>query len=209
MIGCDGIHYAIQNALDHRVAVGIRAQRRIHLGIGVVCAHMLFREQKVMRRHFACDTQPISPRLPNRSHCLRCRSMRHMQVRRLPFLSPCHSRVSHQADIAFNETIFGLGGHASQAEAKGRRPGIHAAAAGHARVFGMLDHGRPVARRVDQHLAHDAVFKDRMAVVGYGDNSRSLERRIVVEHLALDRACRRADGKHAKTHRVPEPASSA
>ena len=67
VIGRNGVHNAIENSFDHGIAIGSRAQRRIHFGVRVVEADMLFGQQEVMRRNLAGHAQPVAPRLPHRS----------------------------------------------------------------------------------------------------------------------------------------------
>ena len=63
VIGSDRVDHAVENAFDHRVAVGGRAQGRIHLGVRVVVSDVLLGEQKMMRRDLAGHAQAIAPRL--------------------------------------------------------------------------------------------------------------------------------------------------
>ena len=85
-------------------------------------------------------------------------------------------------------------------------PGIHAGALRHARVFGVLDHAQAHARRGGQGFAHDAVFQNRMAVVGHRDGAGGFERGKIVERFALRSARGRGDGEDAHTaRRAPGP----
>ena len=63
VVGGDGVNHAVENGLDHGVAVGRGAQGRIHFGVGVVETDVLFGQQEVVRRDFACDAQAVAARL--------------------------------------------------------------------------------------------------------------------------------------------------
>ncbi len=116
VVGGDRVHHAVEDALDHGVAVGSRAQRRTHLGVGVVAAHVLLGQQKVMRSHLAGHAQPVAPRLAHGGQRGGRRSVRHVQVgARL-------AQLRHQPDVALDDARFGLGGHPAQPQLERHRP---------------------------------------------------------------------------------------
>ena len=64
--------------------------------------------------------------------------------------------LAHEGDVALDEAGFGFDGHAAQAETEREGSGIHRAAAGEARVFGVLNDGKPgraAARRASSMMA--------------------------------------------------------
>ena len=61
----------------------------------------------------------------------------------------------------------------------------------------MLDDAEPDACRGGERFAHDAVFEDRMAVVGDGHGACGLERGEVVQRFTFGSARGSADGKDA------------
>ena len=191
MVGGDGIHHAIEDGLDHGVAVGRRAQRRIHLGVGVVEADVLFGQQKVVRRDLAGDAQAVAARLAHRGNGGRCRSMRDVQMR------AGVAQLGDEADVALHQCRLSLRRHAAQSQPERDGPGIHAGALGQPRVFGMLDDAESHARRGGQRLAHDAVFENRLAIVGDGHGAGGLESGEVVDGFTLGPARGRGDGEHA------------
>ena len=97
VIGGDRVHHAVENALDHGVAIGSRAQRRIHLGVRVVEADVLFGQQEVMRRNLAGDAQPVAPRLPHGGQRRGGGCVRHVQMRMRV------AQLRHQANVALDD----------------------------------------------------------------------------------------------------------
>ena len=179
VVGGDGVHHSVEDRLDHGVAVGCGAKRRIHLGIGIVKAHVLFREQEVVRSHFARNTQSVAASLAHGRNrgCRRC--VGHMQM------STGVAQFGDETDVPLDEARFGFGWHAAQAKPECGRPCVHAGALREARVFGVLNDAEAHARRSGQGLAHHAVFEDGPAVVGDGDCACRLQRGKVIERLAL------------------------
>ncbi len=115
VVGGDGVDNAVEDAFDHGVAVGGRAQRRIHLGIGVVEADVLFGEQEVMRRDFAGDAQSVAARLAHGGHSRGGGGVRDVQMRARV------AQLGDQADVALDEAGLGFGRHAAQAELERQR----------------------------------------------------------------------------------------
>jgi hypothetical protein len=54
------VHGAIQQRRNNRSSIRLRAQRRIHLGVGVVVANRVLGQREVVRRGLAGHMQPIS-----------------------------------------------------------------------------------------------------------------------------------------------------
>ena len=187
VVGGDGVDHAVEDGLDHGVAVGGRAQRRVHLGVGVVEADVLVGEQEVVRRHLAGDAQAVAAGLAHGGQRRGGRGVGHVQV------DAGVAQLGDQADVALDDGGFGLGWHAAQTQA-GRRPGraFMLAPLREARVLGVLDDGEAHARGGGQRLAHDVVLEDGPAVVGDGHGSGGFEGGVVVESLRLwNRAWRR------------------
>ena len=61
VIAGDRVDGAVGEASAHRVDIKLGAQRRMHLGVGIVACHGGLGEREVMRRHFGGHRQP--PRL--------------------------------------------------------------------------------------------------------------------------------------------------
>ena len=94
---------AVEDALDHGVSVGGRAQRRVHFGVGVVEADVLFGEQEMMRRDFAGDAQSVAARLANGGDRRGSGRVGHVQV------DARVAKFGDKADVALDETAFGFG----------------------------------------------------------------------------------------------------
>ncbi len=179
VIGGDGVHDAIQNGLDHGVSIKRGPQRRVHLRVRVVEAHVLFREEKMVRSHFASDAQAAAPGLAHRSQRRGGGCVRHVQV------DAGVAQLGDQPNIALHQAGLSLSRHAAQPQLERHRSSVHAGALRKPCVFSVLDHAQSHARRGNQRLAHDVVLQYRVAVVRHGDGARGLERGIVVDGLAL------------------------
>ena len=191
VVGSDHVHYAVQDGLDHGVAVGRRAQRRIHLGVGVVHAHVLVGEQEVVRSNLAGHAQPIAAGLAHGVQRGGRGGVGHVQV------GADLAQLRDQPNVALHHAGFGLRRHSPQPQLEGDRPQIHAGALRQPRVFRMLDDGQTHARRSGQGLAHHAVFQNGVAVVAHSHSAGGLHGRIVVDGLALRSAGGGGDGKDA------------
>ena len=203
VVGSDGVHHAVEDGLDHGIPVRSSPQRRIHLGVGIVEADMLFGEQEVVRSHLAGDAQSTAPSLAHCGERGSGRSVGHMQM------GAGIAQFSHQADVALDHSGLGFRRHSAQSELERHRPQVHAGALSEPRVFSMLNDAQPHARRRGQGLAHDVVFEDGVAVVGDSHSAGGFERRIVVERLAFRSAGssgNREDANHRAAFRRLHPA---
>ncbi len=109
--------------------------------------------------------------------------------------------LSQQADVSLDQTGLGFYGHSAQAQPEGYRPGVHGAASGEARVFGVLDDGQVGAGGGEEGFAHDAVAEDGLAVVGDGYGSGGAERSVFGQDFAHRSASGGSDGEDADWRR--------
>ncbi len=60
MVGGDGVDGAVEEGGYDGLAVGFGAERRVHLGVGVVAADGVFGEGEVVRRGLAGDVEALA-----------------------------------------------------------------------------------------------------------------------------------------------------
>ena len=60
VVGGDAVDVPERSPVDQRLAVGLRAQRRVHLHVRIERAHRLVGEAQVVRRGLGCHPTPIS-----------------------------------------------------------------------------------------------------------------------------------------------------
>ena len=162
MVGGNGVDDAVEDGLDHGIAIGGRTQRRIHLGIRVVLAHVFFGKKKVVRSDFAGNAQSVAPSLADGGQRCRGGGVGHVQV------DTGIAQFGHQAYVALNQAGFCLARHAPQSELECGWTGVHAGALGEAGVFRVLNHAQANARRGRKRFAHDVVFENGIPVIRNG-----------------------------------------
>src|SRR5258708_18049965 len=114
-----------------------------------------------------------------------------------------------QSDVALNDGGLGVGGAAAQTEAESVGTGMDGGVHGHARVFGVLHHGKFQFGGGRESVAHDLIAEDRFAVIGYGDGSGAPEPYEVCQLFSLACLSRGGDGEDVHTglaFRVLHPA---
>ena len=79
VIGGDAGDRAVAEPLEQRLAIVLRAERRVHLAVGVESAHSVVGEAEVVGRDLRADGDPARLRGPNGSHGLPGREMHYMQ----------------------------------------------------------------------------------------------------------------------------------
>ena len=68
MIRGDRVDSSVDDALDNRVHIARRPQRRLHLIVAVVGDHAGIGQSQMMRRRFRCDRKPFELRECNHLH---------------------------------------------------------------------------------------------------------------------------------------------
>ena len=110
MIGRNGVDRAVDDPLDHRVAIRGLAQRRVHLGVGVVGnrrRQRLVREREVVRRHLAGNPDAAVLRLAHRAQRRAGAHVRDVEV---------GARQLGEQHAALDAERFARTRHAAQAE---------------------------------------------------------------------------------------------
>ena len=148
----------------HRVDVALRAQRRVHLGVGVVAVDGVLGEREVVRRRLGGHREAarLGARAPARRApaVLRCAMCRRPPVR------------SSERDVARDHRLLGGGRDALEAEAERRSaPSCITPSPASAAVLLVRDHRQAEHARVLERAAHQAAVHDRHAVVGDGDDA--------------------------------------
>ena len=80
VIGGNGIDRTVGDRDQYGFTIGRRAQRRIHLVIAVIVAHVLVRQCEMMRRDFASDAHFRALAAAHTLQRVRCRKMSHVQA---------------------------------------------------------------------------------------------------------------------------------
>ena len=181
MIGGDAVDGAFEQGGDDGLAIGFRAQWRVHLGVGVEVADGCVGEREVMWRGLAGDVQAIGLGLADGSEGFSGRDMLHVQVRAEAVVL---EEFAHEMNVALDDRRLGVVGIAAQAEAEGDRAGVHDGAVREARVFGVLADGQVEVRGAAQRSLHHVGLEDGLAVVGEAERAGPGEGFKVGEGLA-------------------------
>ena len=152
--------YRVDDAVGQRRAdrhaVGLRAQRRVHLGVGVVAVHRLVGELPVVRAGLGGDGDALGLGHADQLHGAGAGDMQEMHA-------PAGERGD--LDVAGHHRALRRAGSAGQPHAGGGQPFVHGAAGGQARILGMDQDGQLELQRVFQAAAHHHGVGDRLAVV--------------------------------------------
>ncbi len=166
VVGGNGVHSTVRERDQNCFAVRGRAQRRVHLEVGVVFAHVFVEQREMVRRYFAGDAGLGALAAAHRLERVGSGKMRDVQSR--------FPNLLRQIDVAVHDVRFGGGGHAAQAETKAGRPFVHGTAFGEARVLSMLHHRQIQFSAQPQGRAHNFVIEDGLAIVGDGHSPGAL-----------------------------------
>ena len=161
---------------QHRVAVAGLAQRRVHLGVGVVGhrrRQQLVGQREVMRRHLAGHLHAAALAL---AHRLERRPRAHVRD-----VDVAADHLGDE-DVAAGGDRLGDAGDALQPERRRHRPFVRHALALERRVLAVLDERHAEHAGVLHRAARQQRGRDRMAVVADAPRSRR----------ASARRCRRA-----------------
>ena len=200
MVGGDGIDRAVGERDQNRLAIGRRAQRRIHLEIRVVLADVLVDQREVMRRDFAGHARLGALAAAYGLQRVGRGKMRHVQARFANLLRERH--------VAIDDGRFGGRRHAAQSQTETRRSRVHRAILGDARIFRVLHHRKIQLGAEAQRHAHHVIVENRLAVVGDGDRSGALQGAEIGERSAPAAArggCDRKDVDHRPALGIPQP----
>ena len=180
----DRIDHAVAQRLDAGGDVAVRAQRRIHLGVGVVAdvavavraavavgsgvrvrgreADLLMGEGEVVRRDLGGDVHAALACGADQRDRAGGGDVGDVQVR------PGQVR---EGDIARDERLLGAGGAAAQTEPGGDPALVHLPLVNERRVFAVLRDRQPEGARVLQRVAHQPRVGNGVAVVGERDDA--------------------------------------
>ena len=174
------------------------AQRRVHLGIGLVALHRVLGQRKMMRADLGGHPDPaiLAPAneldRPTRAHVT--------QVD-VPPRPPC------QQDVADRHDLFRLGRNALEAEPGGDDPLVHRPAPGQRHLLTVIGHGDAEGARVFERGSHQLRRRDRLAVVAHGDRTGTDHFAKLGQRLALlpDRhGSDRVDPGRLRPQRLPD-----
>src|SRR6185312_13582237 len=175
VVGGYAIHCAVGQAGEQRFAIFARAQRRIHLVIGVVLAHVFIEQSEMVRRDLAGYAQMVALGLAYGTQSSSSRKMRNM-IAAFGF--------SSEPDVAFDNCAFCFAGPSAQTKAESCWASVHHRALCYAAIFRVLNHKHVERCGSSERLAHDLVAQDRLAIVAQGDCACTLERSKISEALA-------------------------
>jgi hypothetical protein len=158
VVGRDAVDGAVAQPFDHRQPVGLCAQRRVHLGRGVVLGvpHGLVREQQVVRRGLGRHPHPARLAAAHRVHGARGRDVRDVDLA---------ARELRQQHVPLDHHGLGRARPAAQPQQRGHGPFVHRGLLGEAGLLAVVDHGQRERLRVLQRAAHDARAGDGTPVV--------------------------------------------
>ena len=98
-------------------------------------------------------------------------------------VNACIAQLSDQANVTLHQAGLSFRWHAAQPKLESHGPGIHAGALREPCVLSVLNHRQPHPRRSRQGFAHDAVFKNGVAVVSHRNGACCFKRSIIVQRL--------------------------
>ena len=176
VVGGEAVDGAVGEALEEGLAVGLRAQGRVHLGIGVegdrsiraAGADRLVGEREVVGSDLAGDVQAVSLGPADGVQGEGGGDVLHVQVRADAFGG---EDVPDELDVAFDDAGFGFGGIAAQAEPEGHGAGVHDGTVREAGVLGVLRNGQAEAAGAQECGAHHGWIEDGLSVVGEAERS--------------------------------------
>ena len=199
VVGGDALDRAVAQALDQGLAIGLGAQRRVHLeALRVEAAHLLVGEAEVVRRGLAADLH--AGRL-GRAHGLdRLGGGEVLDV-------DAAALVAGERGVAGDHRRLRDRGDAVEAEGRRDRPLVHDAAAGELRVLLVQGDRAAAEALVLEGAAQHAGAADRQAVVAEADRAGVAQRGHLGQLLALHSARSPWRGSRPGPRR-PERASS-
>ena len=165
VVGCDHVHRAVEDALEQRVPVGLRAQGRVHLEAAVL-AQVVLGQHEVVRRGLAGDVQPLRLRPADKRHALLGGHVAHM------IGAAC---LAHQLEIALQLPPLALTADALVPVGAGIRTVVDIAAVQEGVVLAVRGNDLAEACRLAHRGAHHIRILHAAAVVGKaGDVRREL-----------------------------------
>jgi hypothetical protein len=135
VIGGDGVHRAVGERGQNGFAVGDRAQRRIHLVIAVVVAHVFIGQREMVRRNLERDARFGA--------LAAAHTLQRVGRGKMGDVQAGIGNVHRELHVTLDDRRFGSRRHAAQSETERTRARVHGAILGHARVFGVL-HDREI-----------------------------------------------------------------
>ena len=146
VVGGDAVDGAVEEGGDDGLTVGLGAEGRVHLGVGVVGqvviqaagGYLFFGEGEVVRGGFAGDVEALFLGFADGAERGGCGDVLDVEVGAEFFFG---FDVAEELDVALDDAGLGFDGHAAEAEAEGERAGVHAGAGAAAGVFGVLGDG--------------------------------------------------------------------
>ncbi len=157
VVGRDDVDGAVFESLDDGVAVGVRAQRRVHLGHGALFEHGLLRQREMVRRRLGGDARAELLGQANHLH----------GVARADVLD-VHARpgMQRQHAVARHQHVLGQRRSPAQPQRLRHRTGVHARRGDERLVF-LVERQRQVElRRALHRFLHQRLVHERDAVVG-------------------------------------------
>ena len=160
VIGGDGVDRAVGERGQDGFAIGGRAQRRIHLEIAVVVAHVLVAQREMVGSHFKRDARLGALAAAHTFQRIGCGKMSNVQASVGMCIASCTSRSTIEASAA---AVMPRNPRRNE-----RAPACMEQFSSSC-VFGMLHDGKIQLSAQSQRLAHDAVVENGLAIVGDGD----------------------------------------
>ena len=197
VVGGDDVDRPVAQALDHRVAVGLLAQRRVHLQVRVVAAALVQRlvgQDEVMRRHLGRDRDAAVLAGAHRAQRLARAHVRDVDA-----------AAGHlgQRDVALDHDRLGDAGNPLQPEQAGDRAFVRDAVALERRILAVVDDRHAEHRRVFERPPHQQRRRDRPAVVGDRDAAGGAQVADLGQLLALRSRSRRRQSDTPARARLP------
>ena len=192
VIGRDAGDRAVAEPVEQRLAIVLRAERRVHLAVGVEGAHGVVGEAEVVGRDLRADGDPARLRGPDGSHGLPGREMHYMQRTLL---------ICGEVAIAPDHHRLGDRRPAGEAELGRDRSVVHLPVARERRLL-LVQRQQPASDgAVLERALHQPGGHDRVAVVGERGRSEARELGHLGQLLPLE-ALRDRGHEAGRDHRV-------
>ena len=160
VVGRDHVHRAVEDALDERLPVGLRAQGRVHLEAAVL-AQVVLGQHEVVRCGLAGDVQPLRLRPADKRHALLGGHVAHM------IGAAC---LAHQLEIALQLPPLTLAADALVPVGAGIRAVVDVTTAKQGVVLAVRGKDLAEMSALGHRLAHHALGLHAAPVVGKGDD---------------------------------------
>ncbi len=157
MVRRDDVDGAVLQPLDDGVAVGMRAQRRVHLRHRALCKHGLLGQREVMRRRLGGDA---------RAHLLGQAHEFHGIARADVLDVHARAGVQRQHAVARHQHVLGQRRRAAKPQRLGHRARVHARRLDERLVLFVKRQRQIELRRALHRLDHERLVHQRDAVVG-------------------------------------------